>query len=83
MLQHHSILLLLAISAGTQNAPQPPAISVGRCSLDAARHMFNLRLIRPAEPGKVVNNRSEDISSLSNTFRTPSFSLLFKGKHCF
>lgn len=76
MLQHY--LLLLAISTETQAAPRPPAISTGECSLDTARYMFNLRLTKPAEPSKFVHNRSEDVSFLSNVFRTLSFSLLFR-----
>lgn len=53
----HSILLLLATSTETLDATQPPAVSTDRCSLDTARYVSNLRLITPAEAGKVVNNR--------------------------
>lgn len=78
MLQPCSVLLLVAASAETQDSPQPPAISAGRCSPAPARYTSNLRRTKPAEPGEVVNNRSEGVSSLSNVFRTPSFSFLFR-----
>lgn len=76
MLQHY--LLLWPIPLRLRQPPQPPATSTGECSLDTARYMFNLRLIKPAEPSKFVHNRSENVPFLSNVFRTLSFSLLFR-----